>query len=273
MKSNYFYFTNSMRPVCLGLALSGVVAACCTSVYGGSIVVDNDEWTLSSAGFSSEGTANGTRYAQNAASFLTGGSGSILIYSDNFGLNNSSLQSALTTAGYSVTEDPTLSTPFTESSLSAYKAIFLGGDTLPSSDSSVLQTYVNDGGGVYIAAGTGDISGGAAGEAAQWNSFLNSYGLNLASPYNGIIGTIPVLSSSPVLAGVSQLYYNNGNTVSATGPGAVITYDGSQGLIGTYTTSSSVPDQTSTGLLTCMSVALLALGARHARLNPKTVKA
>jgi hypothetical protein len=273
MKNNSFSFKNSMRPMCLGLAFSVAAAACCVSVYGGAIVVDNDEWTLSSAGFGSEGAANGTAYAQNAAKFLTGGSGSILIYSDNFGLDNSSLESALTTAGYSVTPDPTLSTPFTEASLSAYQAIFLGGNTLPSADSGILKTYVNDGGGVYIAAGTGSISGGAAAEAAQWNSFLNAYGLSLASSFNGIIGTVPVVSTSPVLAGVSQLYYNNGNTVSASGPGKVITYDGLQGLIGTYSSSASVPDETSTGLLTCMSVALLGLGARYFRVNPKALRA
>jgi len=270
MKSCFSFLKSSVGTVSLGLAFSAAVAAWGPSAFAGSIVVDNDEWTLSNSGFASEGSANGTAYAQNAARFLTGGSGSILVYSDNFGLDNTSLQTALTTGGYSVTLDPSLSTPFNEASLSAYRAIFLGGDTLPTADISSLQTYVNDGGGVYIAAGTGFI-GGAAGEAAQWNSFLNSYGLSLGSPYNGIVGVIPVVSSSPVLAGVSGLYYNNGNSVSATGPGVVITSDGNQGLIGTY--SSSVPDGASTGLLTGLSVALLGVGAKYSRLNSKEARA
>jgi hypothetical protein len=249
------------------LAVAGVVVAGCTSVFGGTIVVDNDEWTLSDAGFGAEGIPNGTAYAQNAAKFLTGGSGSILIYSDNFGFTSSGLQTALTTGGYSVTEDPSVLTPFTAASLSAYKAVFLGGDALSAGEISALQTYENSGGGVYIGAGTGTF-GSAATEAAQWNSFLNPYGLNLGSVYNGEFGVIPVVSTSPVLAGVTGLFYDNGNTVSASGSAQVITSDGQVGLIGTYSSSSSsVPDDVSTGVLAAMSVALLAFGTKYLRIN------
>ncbi len=244
------------------------MAACCTSAYGGGIVVNNDEWTLSDYGFGQEGAANGTAFAQNAAAFLTGGSGSILIYSDNFGLNSASLQNALTSGGYSVTENPSVSTPFTATTLSGYKAIFLGGDALSAAEITDLQTYVNGGGGVYIAAGTASF-GGAATEAAQWNSFLNPYGLNLASQYNGVIGTIPVVSSSPVLAGVTGLYYDNGNDVSASGSAQVIASSASDGLIGTYSSSPSVPDDTSTLLLAGVSMVLLGFGGRYFRLNSK----
>ncbi|MGA2544642.1 MAG: hypothetical protein ABSG78_24085 [Verrucomicrobiota bacterium] len=271
MNSNSFSFISWMRTARTGFAFAGAMAACCTSAYaygGGAIVVDNDEWTLSDSGFGAEGAANGTAYARQAAAFLTGGSGPILIYSDNFGLAGADLFTALTGGGYAVTEDPGLSTPFTVASLSAYKAVFLAGDTLPAADSAVLQAYVNGGGGVYIAAGTGTIAGGAAGEAAQWNSFLNPFGLNLANSYNGIGGDIPVVSSSPVLAGVTQLFYDNGNTVSASGSAEVITYDGAEGLIGVYS-SSSVPDDTSTLFLAGVSLALLAFGVKHSGLNSK----
>jgi len=266
MNSNTFSFISRIQAVRLGFAYAGIVTVFSTNVFaGGAIIVDNDEWTLSDSGFSTEGSANGTAYAQNAAAFLTGGSGSILIYSDNFGLDGVDLKSALTSGGYSVTEDPGLTTPFTAASLSAYQAIFLAGDTLPAGDSAVLQSYVNNGGGVYIAAGTGTISGGSAGEAAQWNSFLNAYDLDLASNYNGIGGDVPVVSTSPVLAGVAQLFYDNGNTVSITASGnaQVITYDGTEGLIGTY--SASVPDDTSTLFLTVVSMALLGMFTIHHR--------
>jgi hypothetical protein len=264
MNSNSLSFLGWVRPA--RLALAGLLVAACSSVHGGSIIVDNDEWTLSDAGFGAEGGANGTAYAQNAAKFLTGGSGSILIFSDNFGFTSGSLQTALNSGGYAVTEDPTVSTPFTAASLSAYKAVFLGGDALSGTEISALQTYENSGGGVYIGAGTDTIPGGAAGEAAQWNSFLNPYGLNLASVYNGEVGVIPVVSSSPVLAGVTGLFYDNGNTVSASGSAQVITSDGSVGLIGTYS-SSSVPDGASTALLAGVSMALLAFGTKHWRLS------
>lgn len=253
----------------VGGALVGMVAASCATAYGGGIVVDNDEWTLSDAGFVQEGAANGAAYALNAAKFLTGGSGSILIYSDDFGVAGADLHNVLTGAGYSVTEDPTLSTPFTAVGLSGFKAVFLAGNVLSSAQISALSAYETAGGGVYIAGGTGAIPGGAAAEAAQWNPFLHPYGLSLASTFNGINATIPVVSSSPVLAGVSQLYYDNGNTVSATGPGRVITTDGvgGAGLIATY--PASVPDGTSTLVLATLSLGLLGLGAKFWGLNPK----
>jgi hypothetical protein len=159
---NLFSWVQSGR-----LAMAGVVVACCTSVYGGSIVVDNDEWTLSDVGFGAEGVGNGTAYAQNAAAFLTGGSGPILIYSDNFGLNSGSLLNALTTGGYAVTEDPAVATPFTAATLSPYKAVFLGGDALSTAEISALTTYENHGGGVYIAAGTGTFGGAAVEQFSQ----------------------------------------------------------------------------------------------------------
>lgn len=268
MNSNSFSLTSWMRTARAGLACAGAAAACCASAYGGGIIVDNDEWTLSDTGFNSEGIANGTAYAQQAAAFLTGGSGNILIYSDNFGLAGGDLHTALTTGGYSVTEDPGLSTPFTVASLSAYKAVFLAGNVLPSDYASVLQAYVNGGGGVYIAAGTGDIGN----EGAYWTTFLSPFGLSTADPYNGIAGNIPVVSSSPILAGVTQLFYDNGDTVSATGSAQVITYDGSAGLIGVYP-ASSVPDDTSTLFLAGVSLALMGFGASLGQINLKAAPA
>jgi len=265
MKRNYSSLLAWMRPVGSGLALVAGVG-CCTSAYGGGIVVNHDEWTLSDFGFGQEGAANGTTFAQNMAAFLTGGSGSILIYSGNFGLTGSGLQSALTAGGYSVTEDPGLSTTFTAANLSAnYAAVFLAGQ-YPIGDMAVLQNYVTLGGGVYVAAGTG--TGGAAAEAAQWNSFLSPYGLSLGSPYNGVSGTLPVVSSSPILSGVTQLYYNNGNDVFASGSAEVIASTGSHGLIGVY--SVSMPDQTSTGVLAGLSFVLLGAGIRYRRIKSVT---
>jgi hypothetical protein len=93
----------------------------------------------------------------------------------------------------------------------------------------------------------------------------------MANFYNGIGGDIPVVSTSPVLAGVTQLFYDNGNSISASGSAQVITSDGPDGLIGTY--SSSVPDNSSTVLLAGMSVALIGFGARQSRLTPALQKA
>ena len=217
------------------------------SANAGNIIVNGDEYPLSDPGFTNAGSANAAAFALNAAAFLTGGKGSILIYSNSLGVAGSSLQSTLTQAGYSVTEDPTGSTPFTLAALSAYQAVFLGGNPF-SANTAVLQQYVQAGGGVYIAAGTGAVAyPSAAAEAAQWNPFLSLYGLSLASQYNGITGTMATSDQPPVLTGVSQLYFNNGNSVSASGPFAqVITSSNGQGLIGTASPRGTLQTATQT---------------------------
>ncbi len=202
---------------------------------GGKIIVDNDEWTLSDSGFSSEGSSNGTAYAQNSARFLTGATAraKIWIDSDNFGLTGSSLRSAL--IAYRLIDNGTFS-PFTLADLRQYDAVYLGGNDLTAAEEIALIVYVKAGGGLYVAAGTGNITGGGAGEAAQWNVVLNEFSLNLASSYNGVDGTFATNTlNPPVLRGVTQLFYDNGNSVSATGTNAeVITQTNGQGLIGIY---------------------------------------
>lgn len=229
------------------------------NAFCGSIIVDNDEWTLSNAGFANEGAANGTTYAQNAAKFLTGSASGAKIWidSDNFGLNGSNLQSAL--SAYTLTDGGF--SAFTLATLQGYQAVFLSGDTLTSAEESALISYVNGGGSVYIAAGTATVAGGAAGEASQWNAFLNSFDLNLATTYNGIGGNIATNSTSAVLSGVSQLYYNNGNTVNSTGAnGQIITQTEGQGLIGIYSSSVTSPTpEPATALLIVSGLAGLGL--------------
>lgn len=205
-----------------------------TSAFAGTVYVNNDEWPLSNSGFASEGATNGTNLAQDAALFLTGATSGapIWIDSDNFGLTGSDLQTAL--SAYALTDTGTF-TAFTLSTLENYSAVFLGGDDLTGAEETALIAYVNAGGGVYIAAGTGDITGGAAGEAAQWNTVLNTFSLNLAPVFNLVEGVFPTDSTSPVLNGVSQIFYDNGNSVNTTGPGAqIITSTGDNGLIGIY---------------------------------------
>jgi hypothetical protein len=207
----------------------------------GKIVVDNDEWTLSNQGFTNEGMANGDAYVRNVARLLTGATGRarIWINSDNFSLTGADLRAAL--GDYTLTADGTFSS-FNLASLRRYSAVFLGGDDLTQAEEIALIVYIKAGGSVYIAAGTGNITGGAAEEAAQWNVILNEFSLNLAPVYNGIAGTIPTDSTSPILNGVAQLYYANGNTVNVTGQNAqIITQTNGQGLIGVYSNSATKP--------------------------------
>ena len=246
-----------LRLIVGALALAG-------SAFGGSIIVDNDEWTLSNAGFTMAGATNVTNFAQNAALFLTGASGgkSIWIDSSNFSLTGTDLQTAL--GAYTLTDTGTFS-DFTLPTLQGYQAVFLAGNNLTAADLNALIAYVNSGGSVYVAAGTGAITGGAAGEAAQWNVFLNPFSLNLASSYNPFVGVFPTNSTSSLLNGVTQLFYENGNSVTTTGPGAQITSQASgQGLIATFTSTPSVPEP-STLLLIGMGMAGLGLYRRKHR--------
>lgn len=235
-----------------------------TSSFAGTIIVDNDEWTLSNSGFSSEGAANGAAYAQNAAQFLTGSASGAKIWidSDNFGLAGSNLKTAL--GAYTLTDTGSFSS-FTLASLQGYKAVFLAGDDLTAVEESALISYVNGGGSIYIAAGTGTISGGAVGEAAQWNALLNSFSLNLASTYNGISGNFPTNSTSAILNGVTQLFYDNGNSVNVTGANAqIITQTGGQGLIGIYSAATtSVPEPVTSVFALGALVGLALFRKRH----------
>ena len=246
--------SNSFTVAVIQVSNPPVIISCptnvtiCTGTGTGAIIVDSDEWVLSDQGFGSEG--DGALYTANCAAYLTGGRGTnILIYSSDFGLDGagkgSDFTNALENAGYSVTMDTPQTPPLTLSYLSEFNAVFVGGDVLTTNELLALEEYVCDGGGVYIAAGTGEFPAGnggpAAAEAAQWNAVLNPFGLTLADTYNGIINVLTVTGgtltagSSPVMSGVTSLDYVNGNDVSVIGGdplAQVIAYSGSDGLIG-----------------------------------------
>ena len=173
----------------------------------GKIVLTNDEWTLSNSGFF--GPNDPGIFATNVTSWFAGGSpGDFLAYSANFGLTESSLASAMTSV---VGQTWTVSTAatFNLATLLTYDGIFLAGPAA-GIDTGVLSAYVNAGGNVYLAGGTGSFPS-PADEAAYWNPFLSDFGLGFGSPYNGIEGSIGIISSHPIFAGVDSLYQNNGN--------------------------------------------------------------
>ncbi len=205
----------------------------------GEIFVSNDEWMFTDA-YLNSASNNDAVFAQNIAGWLTGGSGKILIDSSNFGLNGSALNSELTLLGYNVTEAPGTA------SFAGYNAVFVAGDPV---GNTALINYVKAGGSVFLEAGTGN--GGASAEAAQWNTFLNAFGLNLVPVYNGVGagsepgGDINVSAfqtqggySSALFGGVNNVYIWNGNDVSlsGSGPGNQIWNDatGGNGLYGAW---------------------------------------
>lgn len=173
--------------------------------FGGVVIVNHDEWTLTQNG------ANAAQFGANIANYFAGGSGeNLLICTTNPGLNNSTLINAITAAGHTATADTGIT--FSLPTLSAYTGIFMGGE-LGWHNATVLTDYVNNGGNVYLAGGTGSIYG----EDTLWDPFLGNFGFDFGTSCNGIAGTFAPSSSHPIFAGIGGLYYNNGNTVILTG--------------------------------------------------------
>jgi hypothetical protein len=232
----------------IALFMCTVCALQVAPAFGGKIVVNHDEWTMSN------GQPNAGAFAVNVANwFSPGGPGNFLVYTGNFGLNNSTFTTALAGAGHTVTVNTGVT--FDLASLSAYDGIFMGG-YLGGYDASVLTNYVNAGGGVYLMGGTA----GVGNEANVWDGFLNNFGFDYGPSYNGIGGAYAITSGHVIFAGVGSLYYNNGNTVNLFGanPNASIVESlNGAGLIGVYDSGSAVPEPSTLGLT---AASLLAVG-------------
>jgi hypothetical protein len=227
------------------------------------IFVNADEWTLTDTGFS---TAPGAaQYVKNLANWFTGGKpGKFLAYSSNFGLAGNALKNTMLGAGHQWTVSTSL--PFTLATLKQYDGVFLCGDAV---DQQVLIQYVQAGGNVYIAAGTG--WGGAVQEAGNWNVFLNTFGLGFAPYYNGVGGVFTTPASAhPVFVGVGGLYVNNGNNVllaPPTNPNAKVIGSSQFGVYdGGFTAGFSQTDTDGDGIgdaCECLSVTCSAQDECH----------
>ena len=214
-----------------------IVAPINAATIPGTIIVNNDEWTFTEIGFDALPTDT-TQFALNVANWFTNGNlGNFLVYSNNFGLTSTKLASIMTGAGHSWTV--TTSVDFTLANLLKYDAIFLAGNF---ADNVILIDYVNSGGNVYLAGGVGWV--GAVEESKQWNTFLNTFGLNYGDYYNNVHYVLPVTSTHPIFDGVDYLYYNNGNSVSEVDPSDpdtdILEFSGSDGLIGIYKFTQSI---------------------------------
>jgi hypothetical protein len=211
-----------MKNKILVLIAAVLTAFLMSGAHAGRVVVNNDEWTLSNSGFTSAGPANVTAFVGNLKTYLDNPalSGcSFLVISNNFGLTESSLAAAMA-ASPACTWTVNSAAPFTVANLSSYDAVFLsdaiagvatGADVL-----AVLLPYVLAGGNVYIAAGAGGVFGGPADEAAYWNPFLNVLGIALDPNYTVTSPTAdPITGTHPLLAGVSTLFFDNGNAIAS----------------------------------------------------------
>ncbi len=228
-----------MRPVLSCVLAIGVAS---TPALAGRIIVHHDEWPLSTTGFQQAPTM--TQYAQNVAAFFTGGGpGRFLVRTNNFGLDNSDVRNAMTGAGHQWIVSSTA--PFTLANFLTYDAVFLAGTPV---NTQVLIDYVNAGGNVYIAGGTGLIN-----EPDVFNPFLNTFGLSYGPNYNGIGGEFSIGVPHPLFVGVQSMYHNNGNTVTDLVPddsrqSVILTKDG-KGLIGVYVSNSCIGDINTDGVV------------------------
>ena len=193
------------------------------------LVVGHDVNTLGSFVASSQEET----FAVNLASFLTADSPgkNLLLYESNPGDGSRNFSTgvlgALTNAGFSVTVTPDYNTSFLD-----FDAIFIAQDFPTTSflDDSKLISFVEAGGGVYLAGGVG---GSVAIEAAGWNTFLNNYGLAFeSSSYNGI-NNVMITSTNPIFAGITSLRSGNGQSIISLGtnPDAkIVQFVGNQGV-------------------------------------------
>ncbi len=208
----------------------------CRTAGKGKILVANDEWQFSDTGF--QHSPDAAKFAQNIAVWLGACGnrtfGTFHAYSHDFSLTEPQLANTLKAQGHKWTSGTDFAV--TLENLRNYDWIFLAGDVSASIDADVFAEYVRQGGGLYIAAGTGS---NAVAEASRWNPILNEFGLQYASSYNKINLVVPIESvTHPIFAGVTGLYQNNGNSISLT-PNAspkakiLVQYNG-QGMYAIY---------------------------------------
>lgn len=184
----------------------------------GAIVVNHDTATLNTP------SAGVAQFSRNLVRFLDADpapGGRVLVFNRAESLGNPAdladtfFVQAVGSLGYQVSV-ASQADPFSLATLAAYDIVLLAGrirDSLGQDikDDAVLEAYVAQGGGVYIAGGVG-----FAGEADYWNSFLDDYGLAFRPELNNRVGPVGG-GSGPLFEGVGMLNAGNGNDIVLTG--------------------------------------------------------
>jgi hypothetical protein len=240
------------------LALLTVLGGAVSNVQANAIVVAHDINTLGSAIAGSQEAA----FAVNVANLLTAGDSTkdLLLFESNPGDGtrnfDADVVNALTSAGFAVTVTSNYATAF-----AGFDAIFVAQDfpAVGFLNNTALISYVEGGGGVYLAGGVGPS---AAGEAAGWSTFLSNYGLAFASTYNGI-NNVTVTSAHPIFAGITALKSGNGQSIIdlGTNPNAqIVQMQSGHGVYAVVTipTVAPIPEPAT---IILMSFALLGLAA------------
>ncbi|CAG0998933.1 hypothetical protein PHYC_02744 [Phycisphaerales bacterium] len=187
----------------------------------GRVVAVGDEWPLSDEAFASIG-ADASALTVNLGAFLVGGVGDVAVFSNHPRLGGGSqgtqFRDTLLAQGHTFVRNPVEG--YSLATLQQYDAVVVGGRLGDGSfpDSSILTQYVNAGGNVLLIAGTGAFSN-AAGEAGQWDPFLNQFGIDLSgdefmpTTLRVDLGMDP--SAHPLGANVGNIHWGYGQLVSA----------------------------------------------------------
>jgi hypothetical protein len=186
------------------------------------VFVAHDEWMTNNTYFTSG--SNERRLVNNALDWFGVGAGDrVLTWSGNqIGYINSPLPGVITGRGALYAQSTAA-----QSNLAQYKAIFVGGFAV---DNTALINYVLGGGNVFLMGGTctrlaagASCDTNAGQEAADWQAFLQRFGMGFASQYNGLQGNLSTSAfasqgalGAALFTGVSTVYADNGNTVQTT---------------------------------------------------------
>lgn len=178
------------------------------ALAAGVVVLSNDDWLLSDAAFTRL-PADTSNLAENLGAQLAPDGGSIHAYSNFFSLSGSSLSTALASAGYQYSVGIDIS--FDLPTISTFDGLMLGIPTLTAPQLEALSAYVDGGGNVYIHAGNGAAN--PAQVPDSWNPFLAQFELELGSSFNGINGTVEVVSDHPLFEDVSSVFIQEGHEI------------------------------------------------------------
>ncbi|MBL9171062.1 MAG: hypothetical protein JNN07_25240 [Verrucomicrobiales bacterium] len=177
------------------------------SSWAGRIVVSNDEFPLSNAGFIEPNDAQ--RFALNLATwFVDSRAGRFLVISSDQGLVGDRLAATMTGAGHLWTV--TNQAPTDLEAMKPYDAIFVCNTAVPP---LLLIDYVNGGGNVCV------VGLGLPADGTLWNPFLRRFGLEFSTIRTEGPVDLSVSSAHPLFAGVDHLRQFIGSSIRDLDPG------------------------------------------------------
>jgi hypothetical protein len=194
---------------------------------GGKIVLNSDDWTL-----------NDTTYQLNIAKrFANNKPNAKFLLLGSYASNNNSLASTISNAGY--TYDIYPNSPPNSPSLAIlqnYDGVFMMSAYV---SRTAMTQYVQGGGKVYLAVGYGNLA-----EEYSWNTFINTFGLQIYfrteySSINPSVKSIP----NPLFANIQTLLFWGYTPVGVTGTNAnssLILSQSGDGLIAEYNAPDTV---------------------------------